>query len=193
MAQKANHHYIQQFYLRGFAQGVKRQALVFTFDNKKGRSFSASISNIASRRHFNRVELDGFEPNALEDELAGIEDHIAPLLKETIRSRAFPTRRHFEAIMNLIALLSVRNPKRRKSIDEFHTKVIQQVMEVSTADEERWRSSVEKLKAAGQPLRDDVTYEDFRQFVESGKYEILIAQTHLINPELQMVKPVIET
>lgn len=114
LATKANHHYIPQFYLRGFSAGVGRQAQVFVFDSDTKKSFTTLVRNIGSKRHFNRVEAHGVGPNHLEDGMAEIEAEIAPHLRQVIEAKAFPTHEHFNSIINLMALLSVRSTLARK-------------------------------------------------------------------------------
>lgn len=73
MATKANHHFIPQFYLRGFAAGIGRKAKVFTFDSKSKCTFTTLVRNVGSRRHFFRVEAEGVDSNAVEDAMSEFE------------------------------------------------------------------------------------------------------------------------
>lgn len=50
MAAKVNHHYIPQFYLRGFSEGVGRQARVFTFDQGSKKVFPTIVRNVGSNK-----------------------------------------------------------------------------------------------------------------------------------------------
>jgi Protein of unknown function (DUF4238) len=192
LATKANHHYIPQFYLRGFSAGFGRQAQVFVFDSDTKKSFTTLVRNIGSKRHFNRVEARGVGPNHLEDGMAEIEAEIAPHLQQVIEAKAFPSPEHFNSIMNLMALLSVRNPRLRRNISDFHRRVVEGIMSVSVSSKEIWESQTKKMRDRGVPVREGVTYEDMKRFHHEKNYEIVIDQTHLIGLELEMVKPVLK-
>ncbi|HEY5362717.1 MAG TPA: DUF4238 domain-containing protein [Aestuariivirga sp.] len=192
MATKANHHYIPQFYLRGFSAGVGRQAQLFVFDAETKKSFTTLVRNIGSKRHFNRIEAQGVGPNHLEDGMAEIEAEIAPHLQQVIEAKAFPSPEHFNSIMNLMALLSVRNPRLRGNMSDFHKNVLNKMMSMSLSSKEIWESQTKQMRDSGVPIKDGVTYEDMKRFLKEKNYEIVIDQTHLIGLELTMVEPVLE-
>lgn len=192
MATKANHHYIPQFYLRGFSAGVGRQAQVFAFDKDTKKSFTTLVRNIGSKRHFNRVDAHGVGPDHIEDAMAEIEAKIAPHLQQVIGARAFPSFEHFSSIMNLIALLSVRNPRLRGNISDFHKEIVERTMSLSLSSKEIWDSQTEQMREGGVSVEEDLTYEDMKHFHDEKSYEVVIDQTHLIGIELQMVDTVLE-
>lgn len=192
MAVKANHHYIPQFYLRGFSEGASRQARVFVFDSDTRKSFTTLVRNIGSKRHFNRVEAQDLDPNHLEDGMAEIEAEIAPHLKQVIDARSFPSSEHFTSIMNLMALLSVRNPRLRGNMSDFHKQIVEKVMGLSVSSKEVWESQTKQMRESGVPVKDDITYAEMKRFHDEKNYKILIDQTHLIGLELQMLDPVLE-
>lgn len=192
LAVKANHHYIPQFYLRGFSTGVGRQAQVFVFDSDTKKSFKTLVRNVGSRRHFNRVEAHGVEPNHIEDAMSEIESKMAPHLQRVIEQRAFPDPEHFNYIMNLIAFLSVRNPRLRGNLSDFHKQIVERVMSISVSRPEIWDSQTKQMRESGVPIKDGLTYEEAKRFHHEKNYEIVIDQTHLIGMELQMVDPVLE-
>ncbi|GAB5433169.1 MAG: DUF4238 domain-containing protein [Epibacterium sp.] len=192
MATKANHHFIPQFYLRGFADGVGRKARVFTFDSDTKSIFKTLVRNVGSRRHFFRVEADGVDPNYVEDAMAEIECEIASHLAEVIEAKSFPTSEHFNSVMNLLANVSVRNPRLRDNMSEFHKDIVQWMAHLSLSSKEVWESQVDQMREEGVPLKEDVSYEDMKNFIESTDYEIVIDQTYLIGLELQMIEPVLE-
>ena len=140
MASKANHHFIPQFYLRGFADGVGRKARVFTVDNQNKSTFTTLVRNVGSKRHFNRVEIDGVDPNAVEDAMAEVEGQFANHLAEVIARKDFPTQDHFNSIMNLIASVSVRTPRLRSLVEEFHRDVARSILGIALATKERLES-----------------------------------------------------
>ena len=193
MAEKANHHFIPQFYLRDFSGGGEsRKAKVFCVDTETGKSFTTQVRNVGSRRHFFRVDLDGYDPNHIEDEMSKIEAEISVHLGEVIAAGEFPSDEHFTSIMMLMANVACRNPRFRTTLEDFHKQLAKGLMSASLQTKDRWESLEADAKAAGAPLQDDITYEQMKDFVESGGYDINIDQTFLIGIELQAIEPIIE-
>ncbi|TIL19856.1 MAG: DUF4238 domain-containing protein [Mesorhizobium sp.] len=80
MSDTVNHHFIPQFYLRGFSDSVdRRKSQVFVFDQSTKKSFRTLVRNIGARRNFFRIDVEGFHPNHVEDGIAEIESEIAPV------------------------------------------------------------------------------------------------------------------
>lgn len=193
MGAKANHHYVPQFYLRNFADGLGRKARVVFFDDDTRRLGQTLVRNVASKRYFNRVEAEGQDPDYLENALADLEGEIAGPLAEVIEARAFPSDDHFSYVMNLIALLSVRNPRTRGQMEKFHQDVVEKTLGVLTSSKEIWDQQTQKMKDGGEELSGTVNYEDAKRFRDEKQYTIAIDQTHLIGVELEMVEPVLGT
>ncbi len=192
MATKANHHFVPQFYLRGFADGVGRKAKVFTFDSDTKSTFTTLVRNVGSKRHFNRVEVDGVDPNAVEDGIAEIEGQFAAHLAEVIEASAFPTPEHFNSIMNLLANISVRNPRLRSLMEGFHRDIAERVSSIMLSSKETWEAQTKRMREDGYPVDDGLTYEEMKHFHESKNYDIIIDQTHLIGMEFEAIAPVLE-
>jgi len=193
MGAKANHHYVPQFYLRNFAVGVGRKARVVFFDDETRELKPTLVRNVGSTRYFNRVEADGHDPNHVEDALAKLESEMSTPLAEVIRARAFPPDEHFTYVMNLAALLSVRNPRMRRQMEKFHQDVAQKVMDALVSSKEVWEHNTKQMKADGIELSGNVTYEEMKRFRDEQRYTIEIDQTHLIGLEFEVVPSVLET
>lgn len=193
MGAKANHHYVPQFYLRNFAEGVGRKARVWFFDEETRRADHTLVRNVASARYFNRIEADGHHPDAVEDALAKLESEMAGPLTEVIEARDFPSADHFSYVMNLAALLSVRNPGPRSQMEKFHQSIADKVLRLVTSSKEVWESQTRQMKEDGYELSGSVTFEDMKRFREEKRYTIVIDQTHLIGLEFEMIDPVLKT
>lgn len=193
MAEKANHHFIPQFYLRNFSVGCdKRKAKVFCFDQSTRKTFETLVRNVGSRRHFFRIDVEGFDPNHIEDGMAEIEREISGHLAEAIAAKGFPSDAHFSSVMLLMANVAVRNPRFRTMTEEFHLKVVNSMMGMMLKDKDRFEGSVKQARANGVPIRDDINYEDMKAFIDRGEYKIAIDQTYLIGLELRAVQPTLE-
>src|SRR5258708_3238109 len=74
-------HYIPQCYLRQFAIRRKRGHQFAVFDRKTDKSFRANVKDVACQSYFNRIEVDGMDPEELEKAMSEIETNIAARLK----------------------------------------------------------------------------------------------------------------
>lgn len=193
MGSKANHHFIPQFYLRGFADGVGSQARLFTFDSETRKSFTTRVRNVGSRRYFNRVEAEGIDPDAIEDAMAEIEGEISVHLAEVVEAERFPSEEHFNSVLNLIANVSVRNPRLRANISAAHKEIARRMMDLSLVTEDTWLREAQKMKESGVPLKQDLTYQDLKDFHEGGEYEIIVDQTYLIGLEIKLTGPILDS
>ena len=193
MAEKANHHFIPQFYLRNFSVDCdKRKAKVFCYDQFTRKSFDTLVRNVGSRRHFFRIDVDGFDPNHVEDGMAEIEGEISGHLAEAIGARGFPSDAHFSSVMLLMANVAVRNPRFRSMNESFHRKIANKIMRMTLKEQDRFEDTVKQARENGVPIRGDIKYEDMKNFIDRGEYEIAVDQTYLIGLELQAVQMVLE-
>lgn len=193
MSDTVNHHFIPQFYLRNFSESAnKRKAQVFVFDQSTMKSFRTLVRNIGARRNFFRVEVEGFDPNYVEDGMAEIEGEIAPRLAEVIETKGFPTDEHLHSVMLLMGNLAVRNPRFRSTIEDPIIKLVSGAMKVSLQSKCRYDYLIRQAQDDGVPIRSDISYEDMRAFVDRGNYKIAINQTYLIGLELDAVLRVVE-
>ncbi|CDZ67920.1 YbcA protein [Neorhizobium galegae bv. orientalis] len=193
MSDTTNHHFIPQFYLRNFSEGCdRRKAKVFTFDQSTLKSFATLVRNVGSRRNFFRIEAEGFDPNHVEDGMAAIEGEIAPLLEEVIATESFPSDSHFSMVMLLMGNVAVRNPRFRSMIEDLHLKMAGEMMRAALQDKDKYQESIRQVREGGAPIRDDVSYDDMKPFIERGEYKIAIDQTYLVGLELDAVPTVVE-
>lgn len=193
MSATVNHHFIPQFYLRGFSEAAdKRKAQVFVFDQSTKKSFRTLVRNIGARRNFFRIDVEGFDPNHVEDGMAEIEGEIAARLTEMIETKSFPSNEHFTSMMMLMANVAVRNPRFRSMTEDFHIKIATKMMALTLQDKDRFHDSIREAREQGVPIRDDIRYEDMKAFIERRQYKIAIDQTYLIGLELDAVPTVVE-
>ena len=78
------HHYIPQFYLKGFAVARKKSHQLIVFDRKSRKTFSAATKNVAVERDFNRVEIEGHPPDAIEKVMSQFETEAAAALERIV-------------------------------------------------------------------------------------------------------------
>lgn len=191
LASKANHHFIPQFYLRSFASGVGRQSRLFTVDTSTKKSFTTHVRNVCSRRYYNRFEADGVHPDIIEDTYGEIETELSEHFKDIIQAKEFVSREHYISIMNLIAIISVRNPRFRKIFSEFHSDVAKKTMSIALSSEKTWQSQMDSMRDDGVPIDHEVSYQELKDFHDRGEYDVVTDQNYLIKLELESIDTVL--
>jgi hypothetical protein len=188
------HHYLPQCYLRGFAKPQKRGRAhhVHVFD-RNGKTFTTNIINVATERDFNRVEVEGHSPDAFEQGLAKFEGELGPALVRILKSHSLENQDDRLLLMNLIAMLTIRNPQQRENVRTFHEDTAHLLMEVATASKERWEAEKRRLKAAGYEGEFDVPYEELRKAVLEKAFRIEVPTEGHIGLEMGILEPLLTT
>lgn len=81
-----NHHFVPQCYLKGFARH-RNKPKVRVIDLRQRKTFETNPKNIAAERDFNRVEIAGHPPDAIEAAFSRFESQLAPALDRIIAAR----------------------------------------------------------------------------------------------------------
>jgi hypothetical protein len=177
------HHYVPQFYLRGFV-GEKDQ--LFVVDRPSEKTFRTQPKNVAAERDFNRVDVEGMDPAAVEKALSEFEGKVAPALESVKAARSLANKEDRDAVINLICALAIRNPRQRTTVNDFIGEIVQQVVHVGLATKDRWESQVDRMKKDG--VWDEsvnLTYEDMQKFMREGNYKIRVAKEFNIAMEIE--------
>jgi hypothetical protein len=177
------HHYVPQMYLSGFADP---NGQCFVVDASTRNSFTTSPGNIAAERDFNRIDLEGVPPDALEKELGKFEGVIAPALQRVRTDGTFKDPSDREDVINLITLLVVRNPRKRENIDLLMGDLLQLMLDMSLESKERWEGQVAQMKKYGTWPKDAAAdYEEYKKFANENKGALLVSKQFQIELELE--------
>jgi Protein of unknown function (DUF4238) len=147
------HHYVPQFYLRGFV-GEKQMLLVFDRDTEQ--PYRSKPHGVAAQRDFNRVEVEGMDANAVEKLLSEFEGETAPHLDKVIANQSIADEKNKAAIVNLMAAMTMRNPKRRVAVG----KIIENFTRSFLGKKENFDAYVADMKKQGEEV--DLTIEEVR-------------------------------
>src|SRR5690606_4026436 len=107
--------------------------------------FETNPRNVGAVRDFNRVEIEGIEPDAIEKGFAATEGRIAKAIQQLCVSKDFSGDCKL-AVVNLIALLSVRSPEMRENMRGFQEKVANIVMGAMVSSKEMWEGQTARMK-----------------------------------------------
>ena len=194
MANEArHHHYLPQCYLRGFATGRGKKCRLTVANLANGIFFDTNPRNVAGERDFNRVELEGHKPDALESQLSSFESEVATSIRNVAASQKFEGDDHWN-ILNLIALLAVRSPQMREHIRRMSEDMLKRRLGLTLETKERWEARQAEMAEAGKaPPPEDpaISYEEIKKFYDQDEYDINLNREYHIKLEFQMHDPIL--
>jgi hypothetical protein len=188
-----NHHFLPQGYLRQFSDSGTRQGRVYVFDLPTGKSFCTNPRNIASQKDFNRVEVDGQPPDFLETQLAGLEGKAVSVIREMIRSDQLAKDDDLVWVINLIALLLVRNPRARESLRRAKVQSAKIIGQMLVSDQRVYENHLRGARESGYIAGQGVPFERMKSFIDGGEYTIEVEQHALIRTEMSAFDSVLNT
>lgn len=187
-----NHHWIPQCYLKGFSVSRKKDDKLYVVNVQTGKAFETAPRNVAAGRDFNRVDIEGVSANVIESGLAGFEGQVDQALARICAARAIDDPADRNVLLNLIALLAVRNPGMRENMRQAHEQVLKQVIALTMETEERYRAGFGSAVRAGAIAPDDVLpYELMREFVMRDEYALAVSTTQHVQRELESVDTIL--
>jgi Protein of unknown function (DUF4238) len=180
------HHYVPEFYLKGFAVARKKSHQLIAFDGKSRKAFPTATRNVAVERDFNRVEIEGHRPDAFENAMARFEMRAALALERIIAAKSIRQTEDRSYLFNLIGLLAVRNPRLRETWRDFQEQIAKRIMWLATDTPERWASQVARAQASGYMSKDaDTDYTKVRKFTTEEQYRLKVRTEHHIVLEMR--------
>ncbi len=186
-----NHHFVPKCYLRGFVRHHDKPKL-FVVDRQNGTTFQANPRNVAAERDFHAIDLAGQSADALEGALAQFEGPLANALSRVIADREIRAEEDKTYLLNLIAMLAVKNPRHRQTFMAFEERLYDMIGDVITANDEIWNSQVQQAKAAGLIQKESaVTREEVREFLKRGDYTLEVGAGHHVALELDVFDKVL--
>jgi Protein of unknown function (DUF4238) len=186
------HHYVPQFYLKGFAVARRKNHQMIVFDRESGRSFQAATKNVAVEIDFNRVEVEGHPPDAIEKAMSKFESEAAPALGRIIAAKSIRQEEDRSYLFNLIGLLAIRNPGQRERWRDFREQISKRVLDLATATPQRWASQVAQAQAAGHISKDaNIDYAKVWKMVVDDGYRIELSTEEHISKEMSSLDTIL--
>jgi hypothetical protein len=185
------HHYVPQCYLKCFADDPDKPKL-FVIDGKEQRTFCTAPANVAVERDFHRIDVEGHPPDALENAFSGFESEVSEALERVIRARSINNVDDRAYLLNLMALMAIKNPRRRESWRGFQEQIAKRIMDLATATPERWAAQIRRGKADGYIASDaPEDYQRMRDFIEGDQYTITVPTDRHITLEMEAFETVL--
>lgn len=184
-----NHHYLPQAYLKGFTRSGGKKSKLQVLDIIRRKAFETIPRNVGGIRDFNRIELEGHDPDAFENALSKFEGEVSQAIATFEEDRVFEGKPRL-TILNLVALMAVRSPQFREQVRRFMADISGHIMDLSLATKERWESLQRQMEQDGHP-RSEISYEKLKQFHESKQYELSVNREYHIALEISGMNAVL--
>lgn len=184
MSTSRHHHYLSQCYLKGFTQGNAKNSKLTVVDLKESKTFETIPRNIGGMRDFNRVEIEGIDPELVEKTQSEFESKVAKVLKVLPETYDFSGETK-NLILELIGMLAIKSPEMREHLSKPFIQIAKMTMAMTMETKERWESQIAQIKAdTGEDISNGKTYEEMKRFVEGQEYDITVKKEHQIHMEL---------
>lgn len=121
MTDARRHHYVPEFYLRGFT-ARDTPGKVFVYDKDSGTTRGMSVKNAAVRRDYYRLheaEAHGISPNIIEDMLSVSEGKASIILPKLCRQETLSNNER-SSWAEFLALTYVRGPSTRQMVADVY-------------------------------------------------------------------------
>ena len=168
-----NHHFVPRGYLAGFTNDGTGDGHLFVADLLSGRVFQTTPRNVAAERDFNRIDAEGLDPDALERALGDFEGKAASVLRDIRERGELPPDDQLSYVINLMALLVVRNPKSRRGMNMARRHTVRIIGDMLASNQDLFERHLSKAKDDGFIPKDaSVSFEAVRQFVRDDRYTV---------------------
>lgn len=185
-----NHHYVSQFYLKGFADLRDKTPQVKVFDLAQGRTFKTTPRNIAAKRDFNRVDIDGEEPDVIERHLSQFEGVASGAFGRIIDAQSISDQRDFDVLLNVLAMFLLRHPSFRKNMERAFSELFGKMTTLALANGGWDAASNGPNDGASVPGR--LSAEELKLMFEAGLIKGGPTQEFLIEMELSQIPHAVE-
>jgi uncharacterized protein DUF4238 len=173
-------HYVPQYYLRSFIDAKDR---LYVVDRPREKFFRVPTKKVGGELYFNLINIKGIDPFAVEKALSEMEGIVAPALERVKAAKSLANEQDRSAVMNLIAAVTLRNPKQRAAIGEMVNQAGQRMLAAGLETRGRYDEYVAATKAEGTPVKE--TFEEFNEIVKSTPGRFKVSQDFNILVELK--------
>jgi hypothetical protein len=192
MSTARRHHYLPRCYLKAFAVPRKKEYQTTVFDALERKTYPTNIKNVGVELDFNRVNIEGYEPDALEAGLGQFEGTLGPALERVLAAGNLKDFEDRAAVLNFMCLVALRNPRLRETYRDFRARFSKAIMRTVLATPERYASEMRRAQKAGHVKPNGVSYEMMKRFIEEDNYRVEVTTDHHISLEFDVFDKVLE-
>lgn len=187
MAQIArNHHYIPQFYLKGFTPGGRKKDMLWVLDLEQQKQWKSKPKGVGAARDFNSIDIKGVERDAVEKAYSEFESIVSEALTRISQQERF-LHSDLVLLVEFAALLMTRNNAMRDTLEDAQQQMLWLLLQQSVVSKETWDVSQQSFRRDGVPVLSELSYEDAKQLVQEG-FEYTVPRTEHVLRELSVTK-----
>lgn len=191
MSNAKRHHFISQFYLAGFTSDGTKEGIIYSFDLKRKERRPQKVKEVGHEKYFNRVDAINYNSNIIEDQLAKFETEASKVFNKIIGNKSLPASGiELNTLFLYIALLGIRNPGIRKTIDEFNMQIIMHTMQFYLKDENTWNQLKQRAEQDGVTGISNLTFQEAKKYILETKWEMKSHNNDFIKIEFKSVEKV---
>jgi hypothetical protein len=170
------HHYVPEFYLRGFCTAASPGQVVI-YDKETGRVSGSSVKKAAVKRDYYRLPIvpNGPSPTALEDALSEVEGRAGKILPNLVNGNVLTTNDRVNWA-EFMALSHLRGPAARHMMAEIIVAQMNKEMEATLSTKERYESIVRDSRETDDPISDKVPYDKLLKFWKDREFTLDISE-----------------
>lgn len=121
MAEPRKHHYLPQFYLKGFSADGRS---IYQVEKFSPRAYTCSLRDAAEIRDYHELDYsDAEDPHAAEKWLAEIEGKLSAVLHQAVDAGITSAEVHARLI-SFVSLMRFRVPAVRAFVEEWHRQLV---------------------------------------------------------------------
>ncbi len=180
-----NHHFVPQGYLGGFSDDGTREGRLYVFDLVSDSYFRTKPRNVGAERDFNRIEMEGHDPDVLEQSLGEFEGKAVSVIREIATTGELPCDEDFSYVLILMALMVVRNPRLRRNMNSARSQTVRVICDFLVSDPGLYEYHLAKAKSEGfLPGDAEASFEEMRDFIRRDQYSVEISTGENLSLEL---------
>jgi hypothetical protein len=189
-----NHHFISQSYLAQFTDTGQVDGKLFAFPVGGGASFHTVPRNVGAERDFNRVDMSGHRPDAIENEFGRFEGQACDAIRRVVASGGWlpACDDDYSLILNLLCLFAIRNPGFRGAFNEARSQYMRNLVQLHLRDRKAWDAYVEHAATQGMPVPEDISFDDIKDYVDGGRYDIEFSPESNLRVEMRVYEQLLE-
>ncbi|MCK5114603.1 MAG: DUF4238 domain-containing protein [Phycisphaerae bacterium] len=187
MSKPRKHHYVSQFYLRGFTSDNNKKNGLYVLDLESGNQWKSTSKDVACERDFYMLDFDGDDAIALEKWFSDVENRAAPVISQIIESGIIPDNEEYKHLIDFLGAMAVKVPGVLNMLDDFYERIIRRVMWQMTDTKEEWEVLVKKSRDDGLEI-PDVSWEQIKELVaKKDNYTVTFQQNYRMGMILRLI------
>ena len=181
-----NHHYIPQFYLKGFTSRGSKKDMLWVLDLERQKQWKSKPKRVGAMRDFNSVDIKGIERDSVEKAYSEFEGIVSKALTRINQQEQF-LHSDLVLLVEFAALLMTRNNAMRNTLEDAQHQMLWLLLQQSVVSEEAWDVSKQSFQRDEVPVLSELSYEEAKQLVQEG-LEYTVPRTEHVLREISVMK-----